>query len=116
MRRSAERIAGQMGSTPVVGEVSITGAIGAALYPRHGDGLDELVRSADIAMYEAKSSGVSHRIADSMSVDFAREMVSDSYRGPDRRRHAATVGRRPRQLTLRAHPQRRIHSVRVRRR
>jgi diguanylate cyclase (GGDEF)-like protein len=89
VRRSAERIAGQLSSAPVVGDVSISGAIGAALYPRHGDALDDLVRAADIAMYEAKSSGVTHRIADSLAVDLARETVSDSYRGPDRRRHAA---------------------------
>ena len=56
VRRSAERIVGQLGSTPVVGDVSMSGAIGAALYPRHGETLDELVRAADVAMYEAKSS------------------------------------------------------------
>ena len=90
VRRSAERIAGQLSSQPVVSDVSISGAIGAALYPRHGEGLDDLVRAADMAMYEAKSSGVSHRIADSLSVDLARDTVSDSYIGPDRRRHSAS--------------------------
>ncbi|MET0908250.1 MAG: GGDEF domain-containing protein [Ilumatobacteraceae bacterium] len=90
VRRSAERIAAQLSSLPVVADVSISGAIGAALYPRHGEGLDDLVRAADVAMYEAKSSGVSHRIADSLSVDLAHETVSDSYIGPDRRRHVVS--------------------------
>jgi diguanylate cyclase (GGDEF)-like protein len=90
VRRSAERIATQLSSLPVVADVSISGAIGAALYPRHGEGLDDLVRAADVAMYEAKSSGVSHRIADSLAADLAHETVSDSYIGPDRRRHAAS--------------------------
>jgi len=87
VRRSAERIAGQLGTTPVVGDVSMSGAIGAALYPRHGETLDELVRAADVAMYEAKSSGVSHRLADAISIDLAGDTVTDQYIGPDRRRH-----------------------------
>ena len=87
VRRSAERIAGQLGTTPVVGDVSMSGAIGAALYPRHGETLDELVRAADVAMYEAKSSGVSHRLADAISIDLASDTVTDEYIGPDRRRH-----------------------------
>ena len=88
VRRSAERIAGQLGSTPVVGDVSMTGAIGAALYPRHGETLDELVRAADLAMYEAKTSGVSHRLADAVTIDIVGENVHDQYLGPDRRRHS----------------------------
>ena len=88
VRRSAERIAGQLGSTPVVGDVSMTGAIGAALYPRHGETLDELVRDADLAMYEAKTSGVSHRLADAVTIDIVGENVHDQYLGPDRRRHS----------------------------
>lgn len=89
VRRSAERIAGQLSASPVVGDVSISGAIGAALYPRHGETLEELMRSADVAMYEAKSSGVSHRLADAVTIDLARETVSDQYVGPERRRHPA---------------------------
>ncbi len=89
MRRSAERIFAQLGSTPVVGDVSMSGAIGAALYPRHGETLDELVRAADVAMYEAKTSGVSHRLADAVTIDLATETVTEQYIGPDRRRHPA---------------------------
>lgn len=89
VRRSAERIAGQLSATPVVGDVSISGAIGAALYPRHGENLDDLMRAADVAMYEAKTSGVTHRVADAVTVDLARETISDRYVGPDRRRHQA---------------------------
>ncbi len=87
VRRSAERIAGELSSTPVVGDITMSGAIGAALYPRHGETLDELMRAADVAMYEAKSSGVSHRLADAVTIDIARQTVTDQYMGPDRRRH-----------------------------
>jgi diguanylate cyclase (GGDEF)-like protein len=91
VRAAADRIATKLSSTPVAGDVSMSGSIGAALYPRHGDDLDELVRAADLAMYEAKSTGVSHRLADRLSLEDARETSTDSYRGPDRRRHPSDV-------------------------
>ncbi len=37
-------------------ELFLTVSVGMALYPAHGDQADELLRRADIAMYEAKSS------------------------------------------------------------
>ncbi|EPY03075.1 sensor domain-containing diguanylate cyclase [Magnetospirillum fulvum] len=36
------------------GEVSIGASLGIALYPRHGDGLDSLMKAADDAMYRVK--------------------------------------------------------------
>ncbi|MGI9645717.1 MAG: diguanylate cyclase [Ilumatobacteraceae bacterium] len=85
VRNSAERIATGLSRTPVAGDVYISGSVGAALYPRHGTTLDELMRNADAAMYGAKSSGVTLRVADPRN-----EMVGDaargSYEGPDRRR------------------------------
>ena len=91
VRAAAERIGGSLASTPVVRDVSITGAIGAALFPRHGLELGELLSAADVAMYSAKSAGVTHRLADVHAVELAAEELSSSsgYRGPDRRRHPA---------------------------
>lgn len=37
--------------------VSIGASVGVAFYPRHGEGLDELLKYADMAMYSAKHQG-----------------------------------------------------------
>ena len=68
VRNSAERIWNKLASSPVVGDTTITASIGAAIFPRHGTTLDALMRAADVAMYEAKTTGVSHRIADTIAV------------------------------------------------
>jgi diguanylate cyclase (GGDEF)-like protein len=104
VRNSAERIWNRLASSPVVGDTTITASIGAAIFPRHGTTLDGLMRAADVAMYEAKTTGVSHRIADTITVgeslltpdgEFeplpsadveSPEVVTDEYAGPDRRR------------------------------
>jgi diguanylate cyclase (GGDEF)-like protein/PAS domain S-box-containing protein len=39
------------------GEFHITASIGISIYPDHGKNADSLIRSADLAMYEAKKSG-----------------------------------------------------------
>lgn len=110
VRHSAERIWNELASTPVVGDTVMTASIGAAIFPRHGTNLEALMRSADVAMYEAKTTGVSHRIADTIAVTESLlsesdgqhssdathdervavepepEVVSDNYIGTDRRR------------------------------
>ena len=45
------------------------------------------VLAADEAMYGAKTSGVTHRLADPLNSDFGSEAIADSsrYSGPDRR-------------------------------
>jgi diguanylate cyclase (GGDEF)-like protein len=68
VRNSAERIWHRLAGTPVVGDTVMSASIGAAIFPRHGTTLDALMRAADVAMYEAKSTGVSHRIADTIEV------------------------------------------------
>jgi len=85
VRASAERIGGLLGDTPIAEDVVVTAAIGAALFPRHGSTLDELVRAADEAMYGAKSTGVVHRLADGHSIDVVSS-IGRGYVGPDRRR------------------------------
>ena len=71
--------------------MSVTAAIGAALFPRHGRTLDDLISGADVAMYSAKSTGVTHRLADAHSVELAGEELTtkSGYSGPDRRRNAS---------------------------
>ncbi|MEM9514788.1 MAG: GGDEF domain-containing protein [Actinomycetota bacterium] len=93
VRASAERIAGRLSASPVVGDVTVTASIGAALYPRHGATLDDLIRGADVAMYGAKSTGVVHRMADPINLDTMSplDVVSRDYAGPDRRRPAHPV-------------------------
>jgi diguanylate cyclase (GGDEF)-like protein len=88
VRSSAERIGALLGGTPIADDVTVTAAIGAALYPRHGTTLDDLIRAADLAMYGAKSTGVTHRLADSMHGGFADDDDArrHEYDGPDRRR------------------------------
>ncbi|RLE18764.1 MAG: hypothetical protein DRJ50_12790 [Actinobacteria bacterium] len=95
VRNSAERIGTCLSSTPIVGDVSISAAVGAALYPRHGATLDDLIRAADVAMYGAKSSGVTHRLADVMTTEMAMEaqMSASGYAGPDRRRPSGDATR-----------------------
>jgi len=92
VRSSAERIAGVLSDSPIAGDVSIGAAIGAALFPRHGATLDELIRNADEAMYEAKTTGVTHRLATPLGLTSQRHDVIDparGYTGPDRRRSTA---------------------------
>jgi diguanylate cyclase (GGDEF)-like protein len=93
VRAVAERIGSSLAAKPVVRDVSISAAIGAALFPRHGLELGELLSAADIAMYSAKSAGVTYRLADVHAVELAAEELatSSSYRGPDRRRHPAVT-------------------------
>jgi diguanylate cyclase (GGDEF)-like protein len=85
VRVAAERIGSVLSASPIVDDISISASIGAALYPRHGTTLDELVRSADVAMYGAKTSGVTYRIADSLALVTAADAGS-VYHGPERRR------------------------------
>lgn len=112
VRNSAERIWHRLSGTPVVGDTTMSASIGAAIFPRHGTTLDALMRAADVAMYEAKTTGVSHRIADTIEVNeslladsqpdggarghstdgdedeqtLTEPIISDDYIGADRRR------------------------------
>lgn len=45
-------------------KLQVTGSIGVACYPAHGRGSHQLLRSADVAMYQAKTQGVSTVVYD----------------------------------------------------
>jgi diguanylate cyclase (GGDEF)-like protein len=89
VRASAERIGAGLAASPIAGDVTVTAAIGAALFPMHGTTLDELIRAADEAMYGAKTTGVTHRLADVHRFQPSPERTP--YGGPDRRRHSDRV-------------------------
>lgn len=65
-RAGAEEIARKIRKTLVEpcilsGNVFYVGcSIGIALFPEHGNGADELIRQADVAMYAAKRQGIGH--------------------------------------------------------
>ncbi|MEL6890160.1 MAG: GGDEF domain-containing protein [Actinomycetota bacterium] len=106
IRSSADRITTSLTSSPVVHDTVVRASIGAAAFPRHGADLDSLIRTADAAMYAAKSTGVSHRVADAelarraSGLDEDTELpppgetdaavVTSDYVGPDRRHSTQT--------------------------
>jgi predicted signal transduction protein with EAL and GGDEF domain len=59
----------------MAGDVLVSGSIGAALFPRHGSTFHELMQAADVAMYEAKTTGVGHRLASMVEAD--PELLTD---------------------------------------
>lgn len=97
VRNRAERISDRLAESAVVGDIRMQASIGAAIFPRHGRDLDALIRAADVAMYGAKTTGVGHRIADTIEANDRvarssagsppdRTVATDDYVGPDRRR------------------------------
>ncbi|MET0379200.1 MAG: EAL domain-containing protein [Spongiibacteraceae bacterium] len=64
--------------------LEIGGSIGVALYPEHGDDSHALLRSADVAMYKAKQSGIGttlyHRDLDLNSTE-RLEMIAEFRQG-----------------------------------
>ena len=60
----ARTIAAALAAAPAIGGRELSASVGAALFPLHGTGLEELLRNADRAMYAAKVQGVPHHVAD----------------------------------------------------
>ncbi len=61
--------------------VHISISIGLAMYPDHGDNIEELIKAADIAMYKAKEDGKNrHAIYEkSMNTAFSERMSLEKY-------------------------------------
>jgi diguanylate cyclase (GGDEF)-like protein len=77
-RARAGRVTTELSSTPLVGDVGVTASLGVALFPRHGDTFERLIRAADVAMYSAKRSGENHRMADPTTGELALGELIDS--------------------------------------
>ena len=93
VRRRAERIHDHLTGRPVVGDTSVSGSIGAAMYPRHGTTLEALMQAADVAMYDAKTNGVSYRIADTIETN--ESMFADDPQATMPQHHAALAVEAP---------------------
>ena len=59
----AATIANALAGAPAVGAITPEASVGAALFPAHGQRLDDLMRHADRAMYAAKVHGTTHTVA-----------------------------------------------------
>ncbi len=61
-------------------EVFVEASIGVAIYPRHGDNIDNLIKYADIAMYEAKQQGKNQAIVYTVEMHnyYTRRMTLDN--------------------------------------
>jgi diguanylate cyclase (GGDEF)-like protein/PAS domain S-box-containing protein len=58
-------------------EVHISASIGIAVYPEHGETIDELLRHADIAMYQVKGQGKNgHTFYDPAMQDAAHQKIA----------------------------------------
>jgi diguanylate cyclase (GGDEF)-like protein len=52
-----ERLRSALAGDPLLRERRVTGSLGVACFPLHGATIEELIRQADQAMYQSKSSG-----------------------------------------------------------
>lgn len=59
----------------------VTLSIGIAVYPEHGKNVEELIKSSDIAMYNAKLSGKNKYVVydGNMNKDFAERMILEKH-------------------------------------
>ena len=57
-------------------ELLVTTSVGIAVYPAHGSSADELIKHADVALYQAKDAGRNtYRLFDSASADENKELL-----------------------------------------
>ena len=56
-RTLGERLRSSLASDPLLRERNVTGSIGVAAFPIHGATIEEIIRQADSAMYQSKTSG-----------------------------------------------------------
>ena len=59
----AATIANALAGAPAIGAITPEASVGAALFPAHGQRLDDLMRHADRAMYAAKVHNTTHTVA-----------------------------------------------------
>ena len=64
-----------------IGNINVSLSMGIAIYPEHGDHLEELMKNADIAMYRAKASGKKSYVIYNhlMSEELAERITIEKY-------------------------------------
>ncbi len=92
VRSSAERIGAALREVPIVDDLYVSGSVGAAVFPRHGSSFEVLMRAADDAMYNAKTTGVTYRMADAVDLDVAPDPASGDAGTARERRSGEHVG------------------------
>lgn len=116
----AQRIIGAIGEPFELaghGRLDIGVSIGAATFPEDGATVDDLLRAADIAMYQAKRQGKGRFVASSLTGSAARPPApaTPNLAPPSRRRAAESADRWPKrqlqslakatEIRITAHPQ-----------
>lgn len=64
------------GMQPAVSDIRVTASIGVAMFPLHGSTLDEVIRAADFAMYQAKAEGRDRVVAVPLRTDGGATLAS----------------------------------------
>ncbi|HAH06566.1 MAG TPA: hypothetical protein DCM05_08575 [Elusimicrobia bacterium] len=91
----AERARRELVSSTING-LTITASFGVGTYPKHGSNVSELIKAADVAMYDAKNRG-----RDLVRVSGEPEPQADKSRTPERKLPPAGVLTEEEQQTIR---------------
>jgi diguanylate cyclase (GGDEF)-like protein len=72
-----ERLRSALANDPLLRERNVTGSVGAASFPQHGGTIEDIIRQADQAMYQSKTSG-GNRVCVPSSSSSSQETSTES--------------------------------------